>query len=327
MHASNNLSKKLKKLAIISTSLLLLALLLIFPVAASVSDWEYSPQEPVSGDILSIKGTASPDEKIDAFVTFEKTVPVSGGEFEYILEDVKIPDGFNNVFKVEANGAANLNVRVKMVVWVTKSSEASGNTAIVSQSSVPPGTYRIKIDGDAREGVSNVNLKITAFQGIEADSDGKFSYSYSTKAIPSGDFELKVGGMTKIVTIKSKETSGSISDSSSNDPSSTDTSSKDTSSKDTSSKDTSSKDTSSKDTSVAEPQSPVKQTTSETVNEKGVSESSNSDEKLVRGDNQTKLSGKTAPVSESPKPFVEKFYLLAGMGMGLLILILYSRRK
>jgi hypothetical protein len=316
------ISVRKEKLAFISTSLLLLALLLIFPVAASVSDWEYSPQEPFSGDILSIKGTASPDEKIDAFVTFEKTVPVSGGEFEYILEDVKIPDGFNNVFKVEADGAENLNVRVKMVVWVTKSSEASGNTAIVSQSSVPPGTYRIKIDGDAREGVSNVNLKITAFQGIEADSDGKFSYSYSTKAIPSGDFELKVGGMKKIVTIKSKETSESISDSSSNDPSSTETSSKDTSSKDTSSK-----DTSSKDTSVAEPQSPVKQTTSETVNEKGVSESSNSDEKLVRGDNQTKLSGKTAPVSESPKPFVEKFYLLAGMGMGLLILIVYSRRK
>ncbi len=306
------ISVRNEKLAFISTSLLLLALLLIFPVAASVSDWEYSPQEPFSGDILSIKGTASPDEKIDAFVTFEKTVPVSGGEFEYILEDVKIPDGFNNVFKVEANGAENLNVRVKMVVWVTKSSEASGNTAIVSQSSVPPGTYRIKIDGDAREGVSNVNLKITAFQEIEADSDGEFSYSYSTKAIPSGDFELKVGGMTKIVTIKSEETSGSISDSSSNDPFSTDTSSK---------------DTSSKDTSVADPLSPVKQTTSETVNEKGVSESSNSDEKLVREDNQTKLSGKTAPVSESHKTFIEKFYLLAGMGMGLLILILYSRRK
>jgi hypothetical protein len=306
------ISVRKEKLAFISTSLLLLALLLIFPVAASVSDWEYSPQEPFSGDILSIKGTASHDEKIDAFVTFEKTVPVSGGEFEYILEDVKIPDGFNNVFKVEANGAENLNVRVKMVVWVTKSSEASGNTAIVSQSSVPPGTYRIKIDGDAREGVSNVNLKITAFQGIEADSDGEFSYSYGTKAIPSGDFELKVGGITKIVTIESEETSGSISDSPSNDPFLTDTSSK---------------DTSSKDTSVADPQYPVKQTTSETVNEKGVSESSNSDEKLVRGDNQTKLSGKTAPVSESSKPFVEKFYLLAGMGMGLLILILYSRRK
>ncbi|MGB9132573.1 MAG: hypothetical protein WCB90_08205, partial [Methanosarcina sp.] len=158
----------------------------------------------------------------------------------------------------------------------------------------------------------NVNLKITAFQGIEADSDGKFSYSYSTKAIPSGDFELKVGGMTKIVTIKSEEASGSISDSSSNDPFSTDTSSK---------------DTSSKETSVTDPLSPVKQTTSETVNEKGVSESSNSDEKLVREDNQTKLSGKTVPVSESHKTFIEKFYLIAGMGMGLLILILYSRRK
>ena len=139
----------------------------------------------------------SPGEKIDVFVNFEKTVPVSGGKFEYVLEDVKIPEGFNNCFTVEAIGAKNLNVRVKMIIWLTKSSEASGNTAIVSQSRVPPGTYTIKIDGDAGEGVSEVNLKIKASQGIEADSNGNFSYSYNTKSIPPGDFEINVGGITK----------------------------------------------------------------------------------------------------------------------------------
>ena len=56
-----------------------------------------------------------------------------------------------------------------------------------------------------------MNLKITAFQGIEADSNGDFSYSYNTKAIPSGDFEIKVGGITKEITIQPKETSGSTS--------------------------------------------------------------------------------------------------------------------
>ena len=197
------------------TSLSILVLLVISPAAASVNNWEFSPQEPVSGDTLSIKGGASPQEEIDVFVTFEKTVPVSGGEFEYILEDVKIPGGLNNLFKVEARGAKNLNVRVKMILWVTKSSEASGDTATVSQSNVPPGTYMIKIDGDAGEGVSKVNLKITAFQGIEADSNGDFSYSYNTKAVPSGDFEIKVGDITKEVTIQPEETSGSTSDSSS----------------------------------------------------------------------------------------------------------------
>jgi len=65
---------------------------------------------------------------------------------------------------VEAEGAKNLNVRVKKVIWVTKSSEASGDTAIVSQSNVPPGTYKIKLDGNAAKRVPKVNLNITASQ-------------------------------------------------------------------------------------------------------------------------------------------------------------------
>ena len=118
--------KRQKELAFIIASLLILFLLSISPAAASVGDWEFSPQKLVSGDALNIKGIASPGEKIDVFVNFEKTVPVSGGEFEYVLEDVKIPEGFSNSFTVEARGAKKLNVRVKMVLWITKSSEASG---------------------------------------------------------------------------------------------------------------------------------------------------------------------------------------------------------
>ena len=161
-----NFFRRGKELTFIIASLSILVLLLISPVTASVSDWEFSPQKPVSGDTLNIKGSASPGEKIDVFVDFEKTVPVSEGKFEYILEDVKIPEGFNNFFKVEASGAKNLNVGVKMGVWITKRSEASGNTAVVSQSNVPPGTYQMRIDGDAGEGASEVNLNIEAFQKI-----------------------------------------------------------------------------------------------------------------------------------------------------------------
>ncbi|MCO5383137.1 MAG: hypothetical protein NHB15_14565 [Methanosarcina barkeri] len=105
MHKLINFRKKGKELAFMATCLSILVLLVISPAAASVNNWEFSPQEPVSGDTLRIKGSASPEEKIDVFVTFEKTVPVSGGEFEYVLEDVKIPRGLNNLFKVEARGA------------------------------------------------------------------------------------------------------------------------------------------------------------------------------------------------------------------------------
>jgi len=258
----------------------------------------------------------------------------------------------NNKFTVEATGAKKLNVRVKIIVWVTKSSEASGNTAIVSQSSVPSGTYQIKIDGDAGEGVSKVKLRIIAFQGIKANSGGEFTYSYSTKSIPSGDFDIKVGGITKTVTIKSEKNSGSISDSSSkesvskdsistdsssinsssnktssNETSSNETASNKTASNETSSNGTASKETSSSSFSATEKQSPVNSEKSKETEEKQNSEVVTQDENLVEKGNNTQLSGKNVPDSESSGQFTNKLYLLAGMGAGLLILIIYARRK
>ena len=167
--------------------------------------WESFPQEPVCGDTFNINGSTSPGEKVDVFVTFEKTIPVPEERFEYTLENVTIPEGLDNLFTVEARGVNNLNVRVKMVLWATKSSGASEGIANVSQSNVPAGTYTIKIDGNAGEGVSEVNLKITASQGIRADSNGNFSYSYNTTAVPPGNFEIKVGGVTKEITLRPRE--------------------------------------------------------------------------------------------------------------------------
>lgn len=199
-------SRKRQVALIALLSVLALALLTVSPAEAAVSAWEISPETPVVGDTLRIKGTASPEEEIDVTVTFEKTVPVSGGKYEYILEGVEIPEGFDNSFTVRASGAEDLNVRVKILVWITLSSEASGGYATVSQSGVPPGTYMIRIDGNAESGASTTDLKITARQRIKADSEGDFSYSYNTKAVPPGDFEIKVGGSTKTITLDSEPT-------------------------------------------------------------------------------------------------------------------------
>ncbi len=197
-------TRKRKAALIALLSALAIALLTVSPVEAAVSAWEITPENPVVGDTLRIKGTASPGEEIDVTVTFEKTVPVSEGKYEYVLEDVEIPAGFDNSFTVRASGTEDLNVRVKILLWITLSSEASGGTATVSQSSVPPGTYRIRMDGNAENGARAVGLKITARQRIQAGSDGDFSYSYNTKAVPPGDFEIKVGGHTKIITLGSE---------------------------------------------------------------------------------------------------------------------------
>lgn len=168
-----------------------------------MASWGLSPENPVVGDTVEIKGGADPEEEIDVLVSFDREVQVSDGRYEYLLEDVKIPGGFDNRFTVQAKGADDLNVRVKMILWLTKSAQASGGTATVSQSRVPPGTYRIKIDGDASG--SSVGLKITAVQQIKADSEGKFLYTYSTKSMPAGNFEVELGGYSEQVTLKPEE--------------------------------------------------------------------------------------------------------------------------
>jgi hypothetical protein len=177
--------------------------LILSPGAAASSNWELTPENPVAGDIMEIKGTGFEGETAKALVTFEKEVDVQGGEYEYQLEDVIIPSGFDNSFTVKAVGADDLNVRAKMLLWITKSAEAKDGTATVSQTNVPPGTYKIRIDGKASG--SKVKLKITAMQEIEVDSEGSLSYEYNTKSIPAGDFEVKVGSITKQIELQPAE--------------------------------------------------------------------------------------------------------------------------
>lgn len=82
-------------------------------------------------------------------VSFEKDVQVLDGEYKYLLEDVKIPPGFDNRFTVQAKGADDLNVRVKMILWIIRTAEAKEGITTVSQPGVPPGTYQIRIDGES----------------------------------------------------------------------------------------------------------------------------------------------------------------------------------
>lgn len=275
---------------ITSLSVLIFFLLAISPAAASVSSWKITPEKPTLGDTLKIKGSASPGEEVEIKVTFEKEVQASEGKYEYTLEDVKIPEGFNNLFTVKASEASNLNVRVKMLIWITKSSEASGDTATVTQSSVPPGTYQIKIDGDAKGETSTVNLKIIAVQRIKAGSKGDFSYSYNTKAVPSGDFEISVGGIKKKITLQQKGTSTVKSDHSSQE---------------------------------TEPLTEL--TPSETQEETKDIEVVLSPSQSTKQE-ESKVTQKSQPVEERGMS-VDTVYMLGGMVAAILILILYSKRN
>ncbi len=183
--------------------LLLLSMLLyliLSPGAGASGSWELIPASPVVGDVMEIRGTGFEGESTGVQVTFEKEVQVVDGRYEYLLEDVRIPSGFDNSFTVQATGVDDLNVRVKMLLWITKTAEAKDGVATVSQAGVPPGTYKIRIDG--KSDAPSVKLKITAFQKMEVDSEGSFSYTYDSKSMPSGSFEINVGGIAKQVELQ-----------------------------------------------------------------------------------------------------------------------------
>ena len=196
--------ENLKFLFLLPIFLCLIFLCLVAsPGAAASSSWEFIPENPVAGDIMEIRGTGFAGETVKVVVTFEKEVQVLDGRYEYLLEDIIIPPGFGNSFIVQATGADDLNVRAKMLLWITKTGEAKGGIATVSQTNVPPGTYKIRMDGKAS--APNVKLKITASQEVEVDSGGSFSYTYNTKSIPPGNFEVKVGGVAKQVELQPGE--------------------------------------------------------------------------------------------------------------------------
>lgn len=199
-----NKSKKLLKLL-----LCLLFTSVIFAIAAApaaaVNHLEISPENPVVGDVLEISGEASPGEEVSVLVTFEQEVPVKGGKYKYKLNKVEILN-FKNSFSVRAENVEDLDIKVKKLIWLTKSSKANENgAALVSQSRVPPGNYMLRIEGDAEDGASSVNLEITALQTIKADSSGKFSYTCDTASVPPGDFEVTVDGSPETITLQDKK--------------------------------------------------------------------------------------------------------------------------
>lgn len=179
--------------------LLLFSLLLIYPVSGITLT--ITPENPAAGDEITMRGTATPDELLYPSISFEKTTGAGNGKYDYRLYGIKIPQGENN-FAVTAQNVKNLNVRVKILLWWTKSADAASGIAKVSQGNVPSGTYEIRIDGDAVDGASSVPLTIKASTKIAADAQGNFEYRYSTSGIPPGTFTLSIGGITRTITLR-----------------------------------------------------------------------------------------------------------------------------
>lgn len=205
--------------------------ILIAPASASVTSWELSPSSPRVGDVISISGKAANNEIIEVSILHEEMVPVSGNNYKYQINKLKVPKtihGGENSFTVTATGkdgvtVQDINVRAKKLIWFTKSSNASNGRASVSQSNVPSWTsYLIKIDGNAvdtketslknndKKNSNNEQIKLTfktSYEAAKANSKGDFSFKYDTDSLPAGNYTITVGGVKKELTLNpAKET-------------------------------------------------------------------------------------------------------------------------
>lgn len=174
-------------------------------VSGSVSELIISPENPVVGEEITLKGKASPNEVLYPSIIFKETVDVAeDNKYEYQINGIVIPPGKNS-FAVTAENVKNLNVGIKLLAWWTKGTDAANGVATVSQGNVPGGTYNIKIFGVSSDTASFVNLTIKAASKITADGEGHFEYRYSTSNLPAGIYTLNIGDKNRTIKLLAKK--------------------------------------------------------------------------------------------------------------------------
>ena len=163
------------------------------PDACNTSAYNYTDfVDPVSTENeVTISGVGLGEIRL--IVSFKDTIPVFAGRYSYDLVGINIPQRPNN-FTITTSEVKNLKVGVKKIqdnttrIWVTQTIAAPEGIATVQSDLPSPGNYHVKIFGDAAEGVSEVDLELTAVKKIKASGD--FSLSIDISGFPAGKYTV-----------------------------------------------------------------------------------------------------------------------------------------
>jgi hypothetical protein len=150
-------------------------------------------------------------------VTIRDTAPVYSGRYSYDIVGINVPPistpwnrttpgygyefpgvsipGKPNNYTVTAEGVENLNIGLKQLrgnhsrIWITTRIDAAEDGRATTETDlISPGSYHVKIFGDAAENVSQVDLTMTLVKNIVVN--GKFNLSIDTTGFPSGDYSI-----------------------------------------------------------------------------------------------------------------------------------------
>lgn len=161
--------------------------------------FDLTPESPQPGQKITISGTTKPGEALKFESSFSMNLPVKDNGYEYETT-VQIPQKPNR-FTVTAKNVQDFNAGVKMIIWITKSFQVKGGTISLSQADVPPGSYSLKMFGNAISGSSIIPVDIKAETQVSADSDGKYSLVIDTTGIPEGEYHIRGAGDTKTISL------------------------------------------------------------------------------------------------------------------------------
>ena len=178
---------------------ILLALIAVYSLLFIALAFDLTPMNPEPGQKITISGTAKPGEALKFESSFRMNLPVKDNGYEYETT-VQIPQKPNRL-TVTAKNVQDFNAGVKMIIWITKSFQVKDGTIRLSQADVPPGSYSLKMFGNAIPGSSEVTVDINADTQINADSDGKYSLVIDTSGIPEGEYHIRGTGETKTIRI------------------------------------------------------------------------------------------------------------------------------
>lgn len=188
--------------------ILIIILLSANSVSGTVTDFMFYPDNMINvGESITVVGSVTDvSEVIYPTITFSTDVtPDSYGKYNYNIEDIMLPAD-NDKISVTAENVKDLTVGAYIWVFFGKSWTQIANegkvTMIKGPVPITAFSWDIFISGIAKDSSEQVHLTIKASSKKTVDSTKQFTYTFNTQGLRPGEYNVKIGEIEKLVTLK-----------------------------------------------------------------------------------------------------------------------------
>jgi hypothetical protein len=95
----------------------LFLVLMASPFVMMSNDFTITPSNPVVGNSVTIKGTATPNSQVTVQVLYEQSLPVRNGAYQLALKGIVVPTASNS-FTIKTTNVQSMSVGLKQRKWI-----------------------------------------------------------------------------------------------------------------------------------------------------------------------------------------------------------------